>query len=464
MNEQTKPNCWFNVQVMAFPDSFTWGVSTAAYQIEGAYNEDGRGPTIWDMRSHTPGRVWNGHTGDVACDHYHRYKEDVALMKGLGINGYRFSVAWSRIQPEGFGPVNSKGLDFYDRLVDELVAAGITPWCTCYHWDLPLGLHYRGGWMNPDIPKYFADYVQIISEKLGDRIKNWFTFNEPQVFVGYGLLDDPRPGEQRFWNEVTHAAHNILLSHGRAVQVIRSTGSAETRVGMAPVGITYVPNSDSPEDIEAARLAMFEVHEPTQWQNSLWMDPMFFGRYPEHYEKVFTHYRPNIGPDDMAIISQPVDFLAVNTYSAIRVKANKEKGWENVTFGPETPLTAYNWFVEPSCLYWGPKFYYERYKVPIYMTENGLSSMDWVSLDGKVHDPNRIDYLHRHLRELKRSIADGTDVQGYFQWSMLDNFEWSEGYKERFGLIYVDMATGQRTPKDSYDWYKRVIATNGAEI
>lgn len=449
---------------MAFPESFRWGVSTASYQIEGAVKADGRGPSIWDMRSRTPGKIWNGHTGDDACLHYERMEEDLDLMAALGVNSYRFSVAWPRVMPDGHGRVEERGLDFYSRLVDGLLARGITPFCTLYHWDLPLDLHFRGGWMNPDIPQHFADYVAVVVDRLSDRVQNWFTMNEPQVFIGFGLMDQPLSTEQRNWTEVMQAVHTILLSHGRAVQAIRAHAKAPSQVGMAPVGLVWSPATDSEADINAARKAMFEVKEKTHWQNSLWMDPIFFGRYPDHYEPIFGEFAPKIGPDDFSIIQQPMDFLAVNTYSSTPVRAKGDGDWEVVPFGPETPLSAYKWFIVPECLYWGPKFFHERYQVPIYQTENGISSMDWVHVDGKVHDPGRIDYLKRHLRHAERAIADGADLRGYFQWSLLDNFEWSEGYKERFGLVYVNYETGERIPKDSFDWYREVIRTNGASI
>ncbi|MBS1704477.1 MAG: beta-glucosidase [Armatimonadetes bacterium] len=450
---------------MQFCDGFNWGVSTASYQIEGAANVGGRGPSVWDMLCRKPGAVWNGQSGEEACDHYHRYKEDVALMKELGVKGYRFSIAWPRVMPEGKGAINEEGLAFYDRLVDELLAAGITPWCTLYHWDTPLALYHQGGWMNPDSPEWFADYTQAVVDRLSDRISHWFTLNEQQCFIGLGMLDGVHaPGDKLAFAEGLLAAHHSMKAHGRAVQVIRARSKTNAKVGMAPVAGLFYPDTESPADIEAARKGTFAVLKKDQWQQSWWMDPIMFGHYPEDGLKLFGADAPKVKPGDMEIIQQPLDFFGMNIYHSPRVKAGPDGNMEFVPRPVGAPLTAFRWPVEPECLYWGAKFYYERYKLPIVITENGLSNQDWIAQDGKVHDPQRIDFLHRHLLQLHRAYSEGVDVQGYFQWSLMDNFEWAEGYKERFGLIYVDYPTQKRIPKDSYHWYKEVIATNGASL
>lgn len=450
---------------MSFREGFTWGVATASYQVEGAAQEDGRSPSTWDMLTRKPGAVFMGHTGDIACDHYHRYAEDAQLMAALGVGAYRFSVAWPRVMPEGIGAVNDKGLDFYDRLVDELLRQGIQPWATLFHWDLPIALYHRGGWMNPDIPRWFADYARVVVDRLSDRVSNWFTLNEPQCFIGLGMWDGVHaPGDKLRWSEVLTAAHNALLAHGLATQVIRSRSKSACRVGYAPVGSTTVPATDSPADIDAARDHMFTVSHRNPWQNAWWMDPVFFGHYPEDGLRMYGSELPKIGANDMETICQPMDFFGANIYTATVVRAGQKGEPIEVARPVGAPQTAFRWWVVPECLYWGPRFFFERYQKPILISENGLSNQDWVHLDGKVHDPQRIDYLHRHLLQLKQAAQDGVDVEGYFQWSLMDNFEWAEGYKERFGLVYVDFETGQRIPKDSFDWYKLTIAQNGANL
>lgn len=450
---------------MSFSDSFVWGTATASYQIEGGANEDGRAPSIWDMLCKTPGAIFEGHTGDIACDHYHRYKEDLALMKAIGLTGYRFSVSWPRVMPEGVGSVNEKGVAFYDRLVDELLAAGIQPWCTLYHWDLPLALYHRGGWLNPDIPKWFADYAALLTDRLSDRVSHWMTQNEPQVFVGLGLwTGNHAPGDKLNWAEVLLATHNTLLAHGQAVQAIRSRAKKPPMVGIAPACSMGLPVTETPENVEAGRRKTFDVRERSTWQLAWWLDPIFLKKYPEDGVAAYGADMPKIGPGDFDTIGQPLDFLGMNIYQGQLVKAGECGKPEHVHPGPGRPITAFKWPITPTCLYWGPRYYYERYGVPIAITENGMSGTDWVMLDGKVHDPQRIDYLHRHLKELRRAAADGVPVLGYFQWSLLDNFEWAEGYKERFGLVHVDFNTQVRTPKDSYYWYGEVAKTNGAGL
>jgi beta-glucosidase len=451
---------------MIFPKGFVWGTATASYQIEGAAFEDGRGLSVWDMFCRRPGAVWNGQSGETACDHYHRYREDVALMKAMGLSAYRFSVSWPRVLPKGTGAVNPKGLAFYDHLVDDLLAANIAPYVTLFHWDYPYDLFCRGGWLNRDSADWFADYTAVMVDKLSDRVRHWITFNEPQCFIGLGHSEGKHaPGEKLEFSQVLQSAHHVLLAHGKASQVIRARAKLAADVGYASVGIIRIPATDSPMDIEAARQSMFAVPmDANLWNNSWWIDPILLGRYPANALEMYGARAPKIQSGDMETIHQPVDFLGANIYSGERVRAGKDQQPETVLYPDGFPLTAFRWYVEPAAMYWGPKFYAERYQRPILITENGMSNVDWVSLDGGVHDSIRIDFLRRYLRELGRAIQDGVDVRGYFHWSLLDNFEWAEGFKERFGLVYVDFATQKRIPKDSANWYKDVVASNGQAV
>jgi beta-glucosidase len=363
--------------------------------------------------------------------------------------------------------VNAKGLEFYDKLVDELLAAGIEPWVTLFHWDLPYELYCRGHWLNPDIANWFADYTQVIVAKLSDRVSRWMTLNEPQCFIGLGLQNGAHaPGLKHNLPEVLRAAHHAMVAHGRAVQVLRAEAKLPASIGWAPVGVASMPATDSTADIEAARTATFTVKKDwcDLWNNSWWADPVIFGKYPEDGLEVFGSAVPAYTDDEMKIISEPIDFYGVNVYQGSYVRAGEDGRPKGVRRPLGSPITAFKWGVTPEALYWAPKFIQERYKLPIVVTENGLSCADWVSLDGKCHDPQRIDFLQRYLLELGRAIRDGVDVRGYFQWSIMDNFEWAEGYKERFGLVHVDYETQKRTLKDSAYWYGDVIASNGETL
>jgi len=448
-----------------FPDRFVWGAAAASYQVEGAVHEDGRGPSVWDVFCHTPGKIWRDENADVACDHYHRYREDVALMKEIGLRAYRFSVAWPRVLPEGTGQTNDAGLAFYDRLVDALLENGITPWVTLFHWDYPLALHHRGGWLNPASVDWFADYTRVVVDRLSDRVAHWMTLNEPQCFVGLGYgTGSHAPGLQLPLAEQLLAVHHVLLAHGRGVQVIRERARAKPSVGWAPVGVSRFPATDRAEDVQAARTATQEVGEATLWDNAWFGDPVVLGRYPESGLRHYGAAAPKATAADFRIMKQPLDFYGVNIYNGLPVRAGADGGIEEVRRPEGYPITMYGWPVVPACLYWAPTFLYERYGLPLVVTENGMACHDWVSLDGQVHDPQRIDFLHRYLRELRRAMADGVDVRGYFQWSILDNFEWQEGYKNRFGLVYVDYESQRRVLKDSARWYAQVIRENGASL
>ena len=451
---------------MSFPDGFVWGAATAAYQVEGAARDDGRGLSVWDMMCRVPGRIYKGHTGDVACDHYHRFREDVAIMKEIGLKGYRFSISWSRVLPTGVGQVNEKGIDFYSQLVDELLAAEITPYITLFHWDYPYDLFCRGGWLNRETVDWFGDYAALLGEKLGDRVRNWMTFNEPQCFVGLGHQEGfHAPGLKLGLPELCRMVHHVLMSHGRAAQALRAGAKGDCMVGIAPVCHPVLPATDGEADVEAARKKMWSVNRDSIWPLPWWFDPIIRGKYPEDGLARLGEYLP-IEEGDMEVIAQPLDFIGSNTYQCDgSVKAaDNENGWEEVEYPGDRPLTALRWPVVPEALYWVARFLYERYGLPIYITENGMSNADWVSKDGKVHDPQRIDFASRYLAQLDRAIDGGADVRGYFHWTLMDNFEWAEGYKERFGLVYVDFATCERTPKDSARWYGGVIGSNGKEL
>jgi beta-glucosidase len=457
---------------MAFPKDFVWGAATAAYQIEGAAFADGKGESVWDVYCRRKDAIWEGQSGEVACDHYNRYKEDVGIMKRIGLKAYRFGIAWPRVMPEGVGRVNEKGLDFYDRLVDELLKAGIDPWVTLFHWDYPQALFERGGWLSPESPDWFAEYTGVIVDRLGDRVRNWFTHNEIQCFIDFGHRDSlGAPGLKLSRGEVLRAGHNALLAHGKAVQVIRAHAKLKSRVGWAAVCWTKIPASGSPADIRAARKATLWCNGKELLENTWWMDPVYLGRYPEDGLEAFGADAPKVRPGDMETICQPLDFQGMNIYNGIRIQAGKDGSTGSPRGGPEVvphptgyPMNHFHGAVTPECLYWGPKFLYERYKLPIVMAENGTSIADCVSLDGKVHDPQRIDYTHRYLLQFERAAKDGVKIAGYFVWSLLDNFEWGHGYKQRFGMVHVDFNTLKRTIKDSAFWYGKVIKTNGRAL
>jgi len=450
---------------VTYPKNFIWGAATSAYQVEGAARASGRGASVWDLFCHTDGKVHGGHTGDVACDHFHRYASDVEIMAWLGLKAYRLSVSWPRVMPAGTGAVSRDGLAFYDRLVDRLLDAGIDPWVTLFHWDLPLELHHQGGWLNAQSPHWFEAYAAQIVDLLSDRVSHWMTINEPQIFVGLGYgTGIHAPGHQLPFSEQLLVAHRALLAHGRAVTVIRGRAKTPPTIGWAPVGRVCYPATDSPADVAAARVATMAVTAKDCWNNTWFADPVCLGHYPEDAMALFGRDVPTVAPGDMELISQPLDFYGVNIYSGEPVQAGGPQGWSPVQRPPGSPQTAMGWPVSPESLEWGPRFLFDRYKLPIVITENGMASHDVVSLDGQVHDPARIDFLARYLGALQRAIAGGVDVRGYFQWSLLDNFEWAEGYRQRFGIVYVDYQTQKRTPKASAHWYKDVIATNGASI
>ncbi len=451
---------------MGFKKDFVWGVSTAAYQIEGAAYEGKKGLNVWDICCKQSGFVRDGDTGDIACDHYHRYKEDVAIMKKMGVKAYRFSISWSRVIPDGIGEINEEGLDFYDKLVDELVNAGIEPYITLFHWDYPVALFQRGGWLNPDSPDWFAEYTKVIVERLSDRVTHWMTINEPQCFINIGHSDGTHaPGLKLNRGYVLQIMHNALLAHGKSVQTIRQYSKQPCEIGFAPVAECVIPATESEADINAAKRAMFDASSYNcMWSNALWMDPVYFGAYPEEAVKANEAWWPKMKQNDMKTICQPLDFFGMNSYQGGTAKAGTNKEYEFVKKPVGYPHTDMTWPITPQILHYGPKFFYERYKLPILVTENGMANPDVISLDGKVHDPQRIDFLNRYLREYKKAADEGADLKGYLQWSLMDNFEWAEGYNQRFGLIYIDYPTGERTMKDSAYWYAEMIKENGENL
>ena len=449
----------------AFPAGFVWGAATAAYQIEGAAAEDGKGPSIWDAFCKRPGAIWNGQSGDVACDHVHRYKEDVALARSLGLRAYRFSVSWPRVLPAGTGAVNAKGLDFYDRLVDELLGAGIDPWLTLYHWDLPLALYRRGGWLDGDVAGWFADYASLVAKRLGDRVRHFMPLNEPQVFLGAGLVQGRHaPGDKLGHAELLRASHHALLAHGRAAQAVRASAKAKVGVGTAQATYNSVPATPAADDLAAAKARFFATADTSYKQNAWWLDAMVLGRYPAEGVALYGAAMPEVRSGDMETIRQPLDFLGVTLYQADAVRRGKDGRPEVVPFPVGSPLTSMEWAVTPSIMRLVPAWLHERYRLPLVVAENGVALPDWVEADGQVHDPQRIDFTRAYLRELRAVLADGVPVRGYFHWSLLDNFEWAHGYKQRFGLVHVDFATQKRTPKDSSRFYRDVIASNGGRL
>ncbi|HEY2732532.1 MAG TPA: GH1 family beta-glucosidase [Polyangiales bacterium] len=449
----------------AFPADFIWGAATAAYQIEGAAYEDGRGLSNWDVFCKRPRAVFEGHNGDVACDHYHRYREDVGLMRELGLRSYRFSVAWSRVLPEGRGAINEQGLAFYDRLVDELLLAGIEPFCTLFHWDLPQALQRAGGFSNRDIADWFADYAMLMGRRLGDRVKLWVTQNEPQCYIGFGLVTGTHaPGLKLDFSETLVAAHNSLRAHGKSVTALRAA-VPDARIGYVLATQLARPATNSLEDLAAARAVTFSIRDRSHWNNTWWTDPVMWGRYPEDGLRLYGKDMPSFPSSDWSDIQYPIDFLGLNIYFAATYRAGSNGVPEFLSPAPGHPRSGVDWqTITPDALYYGPRFFHERYDLPLWITENGLSTRDQIFLDGKVHDPQRIDYMHRALLELHRALTEGVRVQGYLAWSLLDNFEWADGYKQRFGLVYVDYTSQRRIVKDSYHWYRDVIASRGASL
>lgn len=441
----------------AFPTDFLWGSATASYQVEGAAREAGRGPSIWDTFSHTRGKVHGGETGDVADDFFHRYRADIGLMKDLGLKTFRLSVAWSRIFPNGGGAPNPQGLDFYRRLTDALLEAGIEPFVTLYHWDLPQALQDKGGWENRDTAHAFADYAGYTAGKLSDKVRHFMTMNEMRTFVEHGYGDgEHAPGLQVDPKRLAQLTHYVVLAHGLGVQAVRASARQGTRVGIADNVQATTPVYDSKEHVEAARRAMRE-------QNAMFLTVIQEGRYTDLYLKRLGENAPKFTAEEMNIIRSPMDFVGLNIYQPTYVRANhSEQGYETVVPPSSYPHMYSSWlYIGPEALYWAPKLVSELWGVKeIYITENGASSADQLAPDGAVYDTDRVMFLRNYLFQLHRAISEGVPVKGYFLWSLLDNFEWGDGYEKRFGITYVDFATQKRTPKLSALFYKHLVGSN----
>lgn len=439
-----------------FKQGFTWSAATAATQIESAAFEDGKGLTNWDIYPTVDGLVYQNQSPNDGCDHYYHVEEDVALLAEMGVKAYRFSFSWARIIPNGLGKINEKGLAFYDKLLDELEKHHIEPFATIFHWDFPYELLKRGGWLSEESPKWFFEYAKVLVDRYKGRIKHWIPVNEPPCIVDMGgtILRASYSIKEKL-----QIVHNILLAHGYAAKYIKDNGCL---VGTALCASLYAPLDDNnKDDIEAARKATFELVEGEYWRISMWSDPMVFGKYPdEYYEYYDESVRPNITEEDMKLISTPLDFFGLNLYTGEPVRGDG-KILKHPIGNPKTTM---DWDVYPKIIYWAPKFIYERYKIPFYITENGCGVTDIVSEDKKIHDGARIEYLKQHLKYLRKAYEDGVDVCGYTLWSFMDNFEWFKGYSQRFGVVYVNYQTKERIKKDSFEFYKATIKANGSNL
>ena len=447
---------------MGFKKEFVWGAATAAYQIEGAAYEGGKGRSVWDTACENGHFVFNRHTAKVGCDHYHRFREDVAIMKKMGLKAYRFSVSWSRLMPHGTGELNPEGVKFYNELIDELINAGIEPYLTVFHWEYPYELFLKGGWLNPDSPKWFEEYAANVAKLFSDRVKNFITVNEPQCFIGCGLYKaEHAPFVVYPPEEALTAWHNALKANGLATRAIRKYAKGKVRVGLTIATDVLMPVSDA--DKEFVLRENFVLRGDNFFNNALFTDPAVFGKYPENLAEAFgANFAYD--PADMQIIKCDPDFIGLNIYHGKRIEPDGKGGIRDVTPEMNTPYTDMRWTVSPESLYYGPKAFSERYRLPIFITENGVAVTEWLSEDGKLHDPSRIEYIRRYLSQLKRAAEEGADIEGYFYWSLLDNFEWKEGFSKRFGLIYVDYNTLERTPKDSAAYYANIIRENGKSL
>lgn len=443
--------------ILNFPDNFKWGAASAAHQIEGAYNVDGKSLGIWDALYE--GNVKYNENGHTACDHYNRFKEDVAIMKEMGLNTYRFSISWPRVMPEK-GKVNQAGLNFYKELINELLEAGIEPMVTLYHWNMPMWVYEEGGWKDSRIVENFADFVEVIVKEFSNKVSNWITLNEPACFIGNGYVTGnhaPFINSLENVNEIPELVSvltkNVLLAHGRAVQVIREHAILLATIGISINGTLIEPKNHTEAEIEHAKNRMFDdygLFATVSW----WADPILKRRLPDLM-------KPLINETELDIISQPIDFLGFNSYTT----SNYDE-WtvDRDEIYPGMPRTSMGWTITPNALYWAAKLIFDRYDMPLMITENGMANIDFVSMDGNVYDPQRIDFLRGYLKGLQQATEEGVPVKGYLYWSIMDNFEWAEGYDPRFGLIYVDYQTQKRTRKESSYWYEKVIKSNSIEV
>lgn len=436
---------------MGFSKDFIWGAAAASAQIEGGWNEGGRTPSIWDVAPE--GKIKNGDTCHVACDHYHRMKEDVALMREMGLKAYRFSVSWSRVIPEE-GKVNPEGIEFYSDLIDELIANGIEPLLTIYHWDMPTWIYKIGGWMSKNIITHFAEYTRVLVESFSDRVKWWMPINEPGCFIMNGHMQGVHAPFKRNYLALSNLTRNCMLANAEAVKAIRKYAKQPVKVGVAFSSGAYVPDNETPEEIERARMLSMEKGCGLMG-NRWWMDPMLAGKPVRAYGIYSSRKR------DMGHIYQEYDFVGLNIYTSFNYA---EWGFGNKKAPEDMKKNSLGWIIDPRCMYWNVKFVYEKYGLPIMITENGLAANDVVSDDGRVYDPDRAEFMKGYLSALKRAANEGIPVIGYLHWSVMDNFEWAEGYEPRFGLVHVDYKNQKRTIKESAHYYKHIIETNGEEL
>ena len=448
------------METKQFKKGFLWGAATAAAQIEGASSVDGKGVSNWDLYPTVDGLVYQNQSPNDGGDHYFHMEEDVALLAEMGVHFYRFSFSWTRILPDGVGKINKKGLEFYDRLLDELEKYHITPYVTIFHWDYPFSLTKQGGWLNDDSPKWFLEYTKVVVDHFKDRVKHWIPINEfPCAFDVGGVPLNAKYSQK----EKLLIIHHLLLAHGLAAKYIKEQGAL---VGTAFTFGSFAPNDDNnPSDIEAAKIATFKYEKPNVWKLSLWADPIVFGKYPDGYfDENNELERPNITEEEMKIISTPIDFFGFNVYSGDPVVSDGNGGYKVVLHPIGTPKTNMDWHVYPKLLYWLPKFVYERYKLPIFIFENGAAITDIVTEDKKIHDSPRIEFLRQYLKALRKAENEGVDIRGYTVWSAFDNYEWFNGYQKRFGLVYIDYQTKERIKKDSFEFYQEVIKSNGGNL
>lgn len=447
---------------MGFPNRFFWGAASSSYQTEGSWNIDGKGPSIWDTFCHTPGHIAHGETGDIACDGCRRMEEDVTILKTLGLSAYRFSVSWPRVLPQGRGRVNEKGLAYYDRLVDLLLENEITPFLTLYHWDLPETLQKEGGWQNRRTADAFAEYAAGIARHFDGRVFHYITLNEPQCFIELGHQKGVHaPGLKLDRGGILACVQNALLAGGLGARALRTYSTAQIQIGLASTGRICYPIKDTPQGRKAAYRASFRMEENDWLFTHSWLlDSAVLGQFPADAPAFLREFTDAISPADWEIIRQPLDFLGVNLYNGQPVDENGA----DMRKYPGFPRTALKWPVTPEAMYYGCHWLYQRYGLPLFITENGQSCNDRIFLDGCVHDPDRIDFLHQYLRALKFAAQDGLPILGYFHWSFTDNFEWHSGYDERMGLVYINYQTGRRILKDSALWYAKTVQGNGAHL
>ena len=450
-----------------FPKDFIWGVGTSDYQIEGAHFQDGRGVSTFDEFTSYPGHIFENNNTTIALDHYNRYEEDFKLLAELGVKSYRFSFNWTRIMPEGTGRVEMRAIEHYRDMVKCLLSYGIRPLLTPMIWDYPAALYRRGGWLNPESSDWYAEYVRVVAENFGDLIKDYTTLNEPSMMAGNTFLSgNLAPGILLPDGDIIRVIHNLLLAHGKAAKVIREV-VPDAKVGTVLCMDGITPVEETPEEIKKAYNYYYKAGkdmDELSFGLSWYSDPMFLGKYPEDGMAWAGKYLPEGWEKDMETICQPLDYVGLNIYSGVRLMRDEEGNTVPKPKIPGYPANSLSWEIVPECLYWGARFFVERYQVPVFISENGFAAHEFIFLDGKVHDPARIDYTHRHLLGVKRAVEEGIPLIGYYHWSLLDNFEWAQGFMERFGLIFVDHTDLKRIPKDSYYWYQEVIKTNGADL